>query len=244
MNYLDVKLGLQSYSLRKMPYEKAVEVVASLQLEYIEAFPGHLPPEPKSVLESKRISEKYGVKPLAHGVNLLGAEEKDLRRIFEFARGAGIKVITADPEPTGFRLLDGLVKEYGIAVAIHNHGPGRRYATAGEVLEAIEGHHELIGMCLDTGHLARAGGDPVEAAEMLGTRMHGLHLKDVSADNRDVVIGEGRLDFKGVFSTLRKTGALDDCAVILEIELEPDNPIPAIRQSLEHIRSMLEKLRD
>jgi inosose dehydratase len=39
----------------------------------------------------------------------------------------------------------------------------------------------VLGLCLDTGHLTYAGGDPEEAAAAFGSRIWHLHLKDCSA---------------------------------------------------------------
>ncbi len=82
----------------------------------------------------------------------------------------------------------------------------------------------------------------MEAARKLGKRMYGLHLKDVNEQNRDVVFGDGRLRFEELFLTMKQKDALDSCAVILEYELEPDDPIPGIRKSVERIRSILKKV--
>ncbi len=60
----------------------------------------------------------YGVVPprqATHAAN---------RRIFEFAKAMGLEYLSADPDPAGFDDLDKLVETFGIAVGIHNHGPG------------------------------------------------------------------------------------------------------------------------
>jgi len=236
---MEVALGLQSYSLRKMPYEEAVETAARLGFKTVEAFPGHLPPDRANVGRAKIVSERNRVKLVAHGVNSLQADKAKLTDIFEFAKAVGIEVITADPDPASLALLDRLVGDYGIAVAIHNHGPGHRYAMVEEVLEAVRDHHELIGMCLDTGHLARAGEDITEAVGKLGDRLHGLHLKDVDSNNNNVVIGTGRLDLKTMFERLNKSGILGRVPAILEIEMNPDDPIQDIRNSLKNVQDVL-----
>jgi len=234
-----IKLGLQSYSLRKMPYEKAVEVIAALGLGYVEAFPGHLPPEQASVPRSKALSEKHKVKLLSHGVNAMHDNEAELTGLFDFAKATGVQVLTADPDPGSFDLLDRLVDDYGIAVAIHNHGPTHRYGAVDTIVEAIEGHNELIGMCLDTGHLARSREDITEATRKLGSRMYGLHLKDVDRDNKEVPFGTGRLDFRKMLLQLRQAGVLERIPVILEVELNPDSPILGIQESLGNVRALL-----
>lgn len=238
-NLEGLKFGLQSYSLRNLSYEKANEAIADLGLSYVEAFPGHLPPEKKRIIEAKRFEQIYNVKVLAYGVNLMPRDESQLRNLFEFAKGLGIEVLTADPEPDSFDLLDELVSEYKTKVAIHNHGPGHRYSRIEDIVKALEGHDEMIGMCMDTGHLARSGEDIVEAAHRLGSRMHGLHIKDVNEGNDDTIVGEGRLPFEDLFRVLKRERILNRCALILEIELEPDNPMPAIRKSVENVRSLL-----
>jgi inosose dehydratase len=238
--HMEVKLGLQSYSLRKMPYEKAVEEIAGLGLKYVEAFSGHLPPEQASVPKSKALYEKYGVKLLSHGVNAMHNNKQELTALFDFAKAAGVQVLTADPDPESFDLLDELVYDYGIAVAIHNHGPTHRYGTIDSVAKAIQGHNELIGMCLDTGHLAMSGQDITEAVGKLGSRIHGLHLRDVGRDNKEVVLGTGKLDFQKMFSQLKQGGVLERIPVILEVELNPDDPIPGIRESLGNVRTLLD----
>src|SRR5947209_5479949 len=68
---------------------------------------------------------------------------------------------SADPEPDSFDVLDKLVAEYRIAIAIHPHGPVgpnrlHRWYSAEVIMAAVKDHHPLIGSCLDTGHLIRA----------------------------------------------------------------------------------------
>jgi len=235
----EIKLGIQSYSFRKFTFREALKFIADLGLKYVEAYPGHLPPKKEEVEKVKEICHEYGVKVVAHGVNHMPPDKEALRDLFEFAHSLGIEVLTADPDPNSFDLLDELVDEYQIAVAIHNHGPGHRYATVESVLKAVEGHSELIGMCLDTGHLARAGEDPIDAVRRLKRRLHSMHLKDVNKERRDVVLGEGILNFKGLFNSLREMGVINKVIIMIEYELEPENPLPGIKRSLDYIISLL-----
>jgi len=234
---MKVTLGLQSYSLRKMPYEKAVEEIAGLGLGYVEAFPGHLPPEQASVSKSNELYKKHKVELVSHGVNAMHNNEEELTALFDFAKASGVRVLTADPDPESFDLLDKLVDRYGIMVAIHNHGPTHRYGTIDSIVDAVEGHNEMIGMCLDTGHLARSGGDMTEAVKKLGKRIYGVHLKDVDRENREVVFGTGRLDFREMLLAMQESSAITECVVVLEYE--PDDPLPGIRRSLENIRALM-----
>lgn len=83
---------------------------------------------------------------------------------------------------------------------------------------------DLLGLCLDTGHLTYAGGDPVAAATAFGSRIWHLHLKDCSptvADRarasawnyHDAVrhgvfceLGQGSVRFPAVLDALRSVG--------------------------------------
>jgi sugar phosphate isomerase/epimerase len=232
---MEWKLGLQSYSLRSMPFDKAVATVKELGLTYLEAFPGHLPMERAE--EAKKILQQHGVKLIAYGVVGMSNNEAAMRRLFDFAKAMGIEVLTADPAPDSFDLLDKLVEEYGIYVAIHNHGPGSRYPGVDSVVKAIQGHHERIGLCYDTGHGARAGDNIVEAVHKIGKRIYGVHLKDVNEQKHDVVIGTGILDIRGFVKALKEVGFKG--AFMLEYELEPQNPVPGIQKSLDFVRKVL-----
>ncbi len=232
---MEWRLGLQSYSLRTMPFDKAVATVKELGLTYLEAFPGHLPTARAE--EAKKILQEHGIKLIAYGVVGMSNNEEAMRRLFDFARAMGIEVLTADPTPDSFGLLDKLVEEYGIYVAIHNHGPGSRYPGVDSVVKAIQGHHERIGLCYDTGHGARAGDDIVEAVRKIGKRIYGVHLKDVNEQKRDVTIGTGVLDIRGFVKALKEVGFKG--AFMIEYELEPQEPVPGIRKSLAFVKKVL-----
>jgi inosose dehydratase len=66
----------------------------------------------------------------------------------------------------------------GVATVFHHHAGGF-VETPGEV-ESLLGlcSAELLGLCLDTGHYAFGGGDPLEAVERHAERIRHVHLKD------------------------------------------------------------------
>jgi inosose dehydratase len=81
-----------------------------------------------------------------------------------------------------------------------------------------------IGLCLDTGHCAYAGGDPVAEAEKFRKILRFIHIKDVDdkvmakvrssdmnferaiAANAFTIIGQGSVDFPAFFRVLKKNG--------------------------------------
>lgn len=96
--------------------------------------------------------------------------------------------------------------ELGLQVAFHHH-VGTHVETPEEVnrLFSLFSPEEL-GLCLDTGHCAYGGGDPVALLERYIGRVRCVHLKDVDA-RRLQEVREQRLDFyaavrQGVFVPL------------------------------------------
>jgi inosose dehydratase len=70
-------------------------------------------------------------------------------------------------------------RDAGHRVAFHPHG-GTFVETEAEVDRLAEGlDPDLVGLCLDVGHLLVGGGDPVRTLRALGDRVTHVHLKDV-----------------------------------------------------------------
>jgi len=160
----------------------------------------------------------------------------------EVGAKTGIEMVSVDPTPDAFDAIDKVLADYPVNIGIHNHGPGSRWTTAGGMLKALDGHHPRFGVCLDTGHLARSGDDPVEAARKLGKarRLHGFHFKDINAQKHDVVVGTGTTDLVAFFTTLKEvkfTGPFS-----LEYELDASDPMPGIIKSFAAMREALAKV--
>lgn len=239
-------LGLQSYSLRGYGVDDAIQHAHELGVGSMEFFSGHYALD-SSADEIERMTSKLkalGIQPLGHGVNGFSKDHEANRRVFEFARKAGIRNISADPSEDAFDSLDKLVEEYQIRIAIHNHGPGARYDKVADVLTAIQGRHKLIGACADLGHYIRSAEDPVKVINLLEGRLFGIHLKDFAQPRGDApgtILGKGQLDVVGVFKALKKVEFPADGALSLEYEEHPDNPLADIGECLEIAREAAEK---
>jgi inosose dehydratase len=231
----DFVLGIQSYSLRSFPVDKALADIHELGLHAVEFTGGHFPldSDQKQIDQMNAALAKWEIKAMAHGVNGFGKDHEANRRIFDFAKQAGIRNISADPTPEAFDSLDKLVEEYDIRIAIHNHGPGARYDKVDDVLKAIQGRHKLIGACADLGHYIRSAEDPVEVIRRLQGRLYGIHLKDFDepkGNAKGVILGKGQLDVVDVFKALKKVEFPADGALSIEYEEHADNPMPDLRE--------------
>lgn len=239
-------LGIQSYSLRGYKFEEALDRSHGFGLQYWEAFQAHVPltDSPARIAGYLDKFKANNIKLLAWGVQGFDANEANARKVFEFARAMGIKVITADPSPEALPVLDKLLGEYtkaDIRVAIHNHGPGSRYDKISSVANALKGRHVRLGACIDTGHYLRSGEDPVEAVRVFGKRTYGAHLKDVKNQTEFTILGMGDLRLVDFLVALRKTGF--EHMVALEYEEKPENPIIDIDLCLAAARDAAEKQR-
>ncbi len=236
--YGGFKMGLQSYSLRHFSLEQTIQHVARLGLHWVEFFPGHYPvtDDESRIAQVAALLEPHDMHLPVHGVHRFGGDESHNRRIFQFAKLAGIPLLSAHPSSDSFPILDQLVKEFDIKIGIHNHGPGHAYDRIEDSLKAVEPWDRRIGFCPDTGHCMRSGEDPVEMVRRMGERLYGMHLKDHSHIGRDgppeTILGEGALDLQGFCQAMREVEF--DAPISLEYELNPQNPLDDIRQGLEN----------
>lgn len=230
-------MGVQSYTLRNYSAEEALDHLVKLGVHHVEFFGSHFPidPDPSKVAPMLKATRRREISMSAHGVNNFSADHESNRRTFEFANLAGIRNLSADPDPDSFDSLERLVAEFGIRIAIHNHGPGHRYGSIEQCKKAIEGRHPGIGMCADLGHFIRSAEDPIEAIRAFEGRLYGIHLKDFAEQKRrakGVILGKGHLDVEGVFRALREVNFPADGALSLEYEENPDNPLDDVRECL------------
>jgi sugar phosphate isomerase/epimerase len=163
---------------------------------------------------------------------------------FLYARNAGVRMIIGVPNPELLDLVERKVKETGIRLAIHNHGPtDRLYPTCGSAYKKIEGRDPGLGLCLDIGHSFRAGEDPLEAFRAFGSRIIEIHLKDVDRPGEKggtVEMGRGGIDHLPFLRAVARSeyhGFLS-----FEYEKDGDNPIPGLAESVGYFRGLMKSL--
>jgi inosose dehydratase len=247
--YSPFKMGLQSYSLRGLvrdghaDLQLALDATKELGLHYWESYVAHLAlkSDPESVAAAKQVLAGSGVSVAGYGVVPLSKDEAANRRYFEFAKAMGIEYLSADPTPDSFDVLDKLVAEFDIAVGIHNHGPGHRYAKIATIAKAIEGHHAKIGCCIDTGHFLRSKEDPVDAVAAFGKRVYGVHLKDVKDAQSFTVLGQGDLRTVDLLKALARN-KYNYCLAI-EYEEKPESPLGDIKACLAEAARAIAEVR-
>jgi inosose dehydratase len=114
--------------------------------------------------------------------------------------------------------LAGEARSLGHVLAFHNH-VGTYVETADELDRLMAASDpDLVGLCLDVGHLQLAGGDPVAAIDRFGERVKHVHLKDVDPEVAARMRSGAIEDFLGglrerVFTELG-SGELDLAAIL------------------------------
>lgn len=114
----------------------------------------------------------------------------------------------------------------------------------------------VLGLCLDTGHLTYAGGDPEEAVAAFGPRIWHLHLKDCSAviagrargegwsyhaavrQGVFCELGSGTVRFAAVLDALARTGFSGWAVVEQDVLPALGTPFASAVRNREYIRTL------
>jgi sugar phosphate isomerase/epimerase len=242
-------MGLQSYSLRgirrdgKPDLAKALAITRELGLSYWESAFTHLSPSvnPGELAPYQRELAAAGVKVVGYGVTRLTTDQAKNRALFQFAKLMGLEYLTIDPEPACLDGVDKLIEEFDVAAGIHNHGPGSRYQKIDQIADTIKNHHPKLGCCIDTGHFLRSREDPVRAVEVFGTRIYGVHLKDVKDATHFTLLGKGDLRTVDLLQALAKLKYR--YLLALEYEEHPEDPVAEIRECLKVTRDVIASIK-
>lgn len=247
--YKPFRMAIQSYTLRGYKLDEALAKTKTVGLKYWEGWDGHLPitEDPNQIAQYKQKLAAHGITMPTYGVVGFSNDEADARKKFNFAKAMGVRTMTAYPSLDSLSMLDKLVEEYKINLAIHNHGPGDDlYDKIQKEVDALKGHSQRIGACIDTGHYLRSDERPETAAGTFGTRVYGVHLKDVKIGPGDqksfTELGKGTLDLNVFLKEIIKYGYPQRGVLSLEYEEHPDDPIPYIEECLKALRNSLDTI--
>ena len=238
-----LKAGVASYTLRKLPLDAAIRAVQRIGLQYVSIKDFHLPLT-STAEERKAVARRFkeaGITPLSCGNITMENDAASVRRIFEYARDAGLPTIVCSPHPDSMPILDAMVKEFDIRLAIHNHGPeDKRFPSPFDAWDAVKKYDRRIGLCIDVGHTSRAKVDPAEAIRRCQERLYDLHMKDISAlgnKNTPIEGGRGILDSKSILAALLKIKYQG--LVGFEYEKDGKDPVPGLAESVGYIKGLL-----
>jgi sugar phosphate isomerase/epimerase len=237
-------LGVASYSLRNFPRARAIEMVKALGMRHVNFKDVHLPFDLSAadLAVARQEIEAAGLVIVGGGVITFARDrDDDVQRYFAYAQAAGMPLITATADPTLLPRIERFAKQYDIRVAVHNHGPeDKHFPSPYDVLRHVKDLDPRIGLCMDVGHTTRTGTDVVRAIADAGPRLLDMHIKDLR-DRTDVgtqcIVGEGTIPIAAILRQLETIGYRG--YVNLEYEIDPDAPLPGMKQSVAYMRGAL-----
>ena len=222
------QLGIQSWTCRNMSFDEVVEFATKHQIKNLQLISKHIDPKgtKEETLRKKAILDARGLTCYTFGVNGTSLVKEDNRKLFEFAKLMGIKIIIVEPKNMAeWDNLEQLVKYYDIKLAIHNHGSGSVYGDPATVQKILAVRDARIGVCLDVGWVTAAGFDVAKVFREYNGRVFDMHLKDkrlepaapgaMVTDKQgqkkpagptilDVEIGTGQANYQGLFAEIKK----------------------------------------
>jgi sugar phosphate isomerase/epimerase len=253
-------IGCQAYTFHRYTTFEAIEKTAQAGGKVIELFPGQkLSPDSDAKLDhnaSAEVIEKlqaklkqHNVRAVNYGVVGLPNNEEECRKVFEFAKKLGLYAVTSEPNPAAFDVIEKMVKEYYIAMAIHNHpkrpnDPNYKYWDPEYIMSLVKNRDKRMGACADTGHFARSGLDVVKVLKTLEGRIISAHLKDIrpaGARGADVPYGTGESNMPGILNELLRQKVRGNISVEYESNLQ--NNVGDVGQCIGYVRGYLEGLK-
>ena len=190
--------GCQAYTFKAFDLMTALDMIATAGGKTVEFFPGHQlnKDDPKVKFDHNSTAgqrapvkakiKALGLTPVGYGVVKLKNDEAGCRKIFDFCKDMSVGVVVTEPDVDAFDLIEKLVKEYDIKMAIHNHpkqplNRSYRYWDPEYVLSLVKDRDPRMGSCADIGHWVRSGVKPTDAIRILKGRIFDSHVKDLDA---------------------------------------------------------------
>jgi len=241
----DLKIGVASYSLRKFSRAAAITMLKQLKVSDVSIKSFHLPYElpAAEVTSGGNEFREAGINVLSGG-NIDLKKPDTLRAMFEYAKAAGLPMMVCAPSPDTVDQVEKLVQEFDIKIAIHNHGPeDKMFPTPESALNAVQGRDYRMGLCIDIGHTTRTGADVVEWIRRAGPRLFDVHvkdLKDLLLSRSQCVVGEGAMPIVAIFQELKRMNYQG--GVMLEYEIDADDPLLGMAQSISYMRGVIDGL--
>ncbi len=248
-------IGCQAWTFNKFSVFEAIEKTKVTGAKVIEFFPGQkLSPEqpevkfshdaPKDVWEKVAAKLKEaGITPVAYGVVGLSKKEDDCRKVFEFAKFFGIRVLNTE-SVDAIDTFEKLVKEYDIKVGFHDHpmqpnNPSYKMWDPNYILSVVKDRDVRIGSCADTGHWVRSNLKPVDCIRILKGHIVSSHLKDLHAplpSGHDVIFGTGVSDVPAILAEFKAQGFSGPISV--EYEYNWDKNVEDATQCIAYIKNL------
>ncbi len=244
----DIRLGVCSYSVRNFPRTEAIAMIKQLNVREVSIKEMHLlyKSTPEQLAAGRKEFEDAGLKIASGGVVYMQKDdEADIRSYFEYAKACGMPMMVIGAIPQNLPKIEKCVKEYGIAVAVHNHGPEDKiFPTPQSALKHMGGMDPRVGVCIDVGHTVRTGVDLIQTIREAGPRLLDFHIKDLRdlhEKGSQCPVGDGAMPIVAIFRELKRMKFRG--LVGLEYEIDAKDPLAGMQKSFAYMRGVLAGLR-
>jgi sugar phosphate isomerase/epimerase len=242
---LPFELGIASYTFREFSLDDTIAMTARVGIKNLCLKSMHMPLEsaPEEIIAMASRVREAGINLYGAGVIYMTTSE-EVDHAFDYARNAGMKVIVGAPEHELLEQCNRKVKETGIRLAIHNHGPGdEKYPTPESVYKLIKDMDPGMGLCVDIGHTTRIGEDPVKDTARYMDRVHDIHIKDedkADPTGNTCEVGRGIIDIPDFLKMLIELKYSN--VVSFEYEKDGNDPLAGLAESVGYVRGVLRML--
>lgn len=240
---LPFELGIASYTFREFTLDQTIEMTNRLAIKKLCLKSMHMPLDatPEEIKNRAAKVRNAAIDLYGAGVIYMTSPE-EVNNAWAYAQEAGMKVIVGVPDHALLEQCNQKVKETGIQLAIHNHGPGDdKYPSPESVYERVKGLDPGVGLCIDIGHTARIGLDPIKETSRFMDRVLDIHIKDedrADENGNTCEIGRGVMDIPGFLKMLLK----EKYSKVVSFEFEKDgkDPLPGLAESVGYVNGVLD----
>lgn len=258
-----VRIGVQSYSFRDRPIDRAIAAMTDIGLTYCELWQDHVEPskttgvshEQRDALRQWRLTvpldEFRGIGRTfrAAGTTLTAYNisfrddftDEEIARGFDMANALGVKVITSSSTLSVVPRVDAAAQKYRMTVGFHNHSnkDPNEFSGPDDFEKALAGRSRWMAINLDIGHFVAAGHDPLAFLDQHHERIVSLHLKDRKMNDpvANLPFGQGDTPIVAVLRRLRDRHWAIPANI--EYEYESGDTVAEVRRCFDYCRQAL-----
>lgn len=238
-------VGIAGYTFNKFDLEKSIAMMQRVGIQNL-SLKEFLLPINSSDEKIKSVMAQFAAANInVYAVGVIYMKTKQaVDDAFTYAQKTGVKLIVGVPNYDLLDYTEQKVKETGIPIAIHNHGPeDALYPGPTQVYERIQNRDPRMGLCLDIGHAVRAGVNLEKVIKDYRGRLYDLHIKDITLaakDGKAIEIGRGVIDFTALIKSLKKNNYKGMCSI--EFEKDMTDPLAGIAESVGYFKGVMSTL--
>ena len=237
----DFNIGVAGFTYRKFSIDETLAFLKDMGVHYLSIKDFWLPIG-SSVEEMEAFKAKcasFEVEPYILGPIYMRSQEA-VDAAFDYVARFGHAMFIGVPN---YELLDytaSKVRETGIKVAIHTHGPDNHpFPNIKDIVDRVKDPAVGIGCCMDLGHSVRYGDDILKDIAEYKDWIYDIHMKDESEASRQGntwEMGRGVMNYKEIVAALRQIGYTGK--ISLEFEKNAENPTPGVAESIGYFRGV------